>query len=295
MGIKRFAVAFMASVFLASSVAPVTALAYNKSDVEAIYNKSGDKGSYSDGAYTVNGKTISGVYSSDAEAQAAGLSSTVHVTLGGHTYSVSQGSLDSLYSAFSSQVSSESAAASDKSAKGVEDKINKLSTNLNLQADTDSASVALGGFKPLIQTITGILVVVTMLITSLITGVDILYVTTPFARSFLDSHFEGGGGMSRSTDGGGNTFRFISDEALAAVKAQDTGEAKGSAIGKYTTKRIPSLIMLGICLYIFITGQVGLLISIGVRLVSGFINLVGGAFGGGGSVASSGIIMLLGL
>lgn len=287
--------ALMASVFLASSVAPVTALAYSKSDVEAIYNKSGDKGSYSDGAYTVNGKTISGVYSSDAEAQAAGLSSTVHVTLGGHTYSVSQGSLDSLYSAFSSQVSSESAAASDKSAKGVEDKINKLSTNLNLQADTDSASVALGGFKPLIQTITGILVVVTMLLTSLITGVDILYVTTPFARSFLDSHFEGGGGMSRSTDGGGNTFRFISDEALAAVKAQDTGEAKGSAIVKYTTKRIPSLIMLGICLYIFITGQVGLLISIGVRLVSGFINLVGGAFGGGGSAASSGIIMLLGL
>ena len=101
--------------------------------------------------------------------------------------------------------------------------------------------------------------------------------------------------MSRSTDGGGNTFRFISDEALAAVKAQDTGEAKGSAIGKYTTKRIPSLIMLGICLYIFITGQVGLLISIGVRLVSGFINLVGGAFGGGGSAASSGTIMLLGL
>lgn len=295
MGIKRFAVAFMASVFLASSVAPVTALAYSKSDVEAIYNKLGNKGSYSDGAYTVNGKTISGVYSSDAEAQAAGLSSTVHVTLGGHTYSVSQGSLDSLYSALSSQVSSESAAASDKSAKGVEDKINKLSTNLNLQADTDSASVALGGFKPLIQTITGILVVVTMLLTSLITGVDILYVTTPFARSFLDSHFEGGGGMSRSTDGGGNTFRFISDEALAAVKAQDTGEAKGSAIGKYTTKRIPSLIMLGICLYIFITGQVGLLISIGVRLVSGFINLVGGAFGGGGSAASSGLIMLLGL
>ena len=295
MGIKRFAVALMASVFLASSVAPVTALAYSKSDVEAIYNKSGDKGSYSDGAYTVNGKTISGVYSSDAEAQAAGLSSTVHVTLGGHTYSVSQGSLDSLYSAFSSQVSSESAAASDKSAKGVEDKINKLSTNLNLQADTDSASVALGGFKPLIQTITGILVVVTMLLTSLITGVDILYVTPPFARSFLDSHFEGGGGMSRSTDGGGNTFRFISDEALAAVKAQDTGEAKGSAIGKYTTKRIPSLIMLGICLYIFITGQVGLLISIGVRLVSGFINLVGGAFGGGGSAASSGLIMFLGL
>ena len=295
MGIKRFAVALMASVFLASSVAPVTALAYSKSDVEAIYNKSGNKGSYSDGAYTVNGRTVSGVYSSDAEAQAAGLSSTVHVTLGGHTYSVSQGSLDSLYSAFSSQVSSESAAASDKSAKGVEDKINKLSTNLNLQADTDSASVALGGFKPLIQTITGILVVVTMLLTSLITGVDILYVTTPFARSFLDSHFEGGGGMSRSTDGGGNTFRFISDEALAAVKAQDTGEAKGSAIGKYTTKRIPSLIMLGICLYIFITGQVGLLISIGVRLVSGFINLVGGAFGGGGSAASSGIILLLGL
>lgn len=295
MGIKRFAVALMASVFLASSVAPVTALAYSKSDVESIYNKSGDKGSYSDGAYTVNGKTISGVYSSDAEAQAAGLSSTVHVTLGGHTYSVSQGSLDSLYSAFSSQVASESAAASDKSAKGVEDKINALSNNLNLQADTDSASVALGGFKPLVQTIVGIIVVVVMLCTTVITGADILYVTIPFARSFMDSHFEGGGGLSRSTEGGGNTFRFVSDEALAAVKAQDTGEAKGSAIGKYTVRRIPALIMLGICLYIFISGRVGLLIAIGVRLVSGFIDLVGGAFGGGGSAASSGLIMFLGL
>lgn len=295
MGIKRFAVALMASVFLASSVAPVTALAYSKSDVEAIYNKSGDKGSYSDGAYTVNGKTISGVYSSDAEAQAAGLSSTVHVTLGGHTYSVSQGSLDSLYSAFSSQVASESAAASDKSAKGVEDKINALSNNLNLQADTDSATAALGGFKPLVQVVTGIIVVVVMLCTTVITAADILYVTIPFARSFMDSHFEGGGGLSRSTEGGGNTFRFISDEALAAVKAQDTGEAKGSAIGKYTARRIPALIMLGICLYIFISGQVGLLIAIGVRLVSGFIDLVGGAFGGGGSAASSGLIMFYGL
>ena len=287
MGIKRFAVAFMASVFLASSVAPVTALAYSKSDVEAIYNKSGDKGSYSDGAYTVNGKSVSGVYSSDAEAQAAGLSSTVHVTLGGHTYSVSQGSLDSLYSAFSSQVASESAAASDKSAKGVEDKIGKISTSLNLQADTDSASAALSGFRPLVQTIVGIL-------TSLTTGIDILYVAIPLVRSVFDSGFEGGGGLSRSTEGGGHTFRFISDEALAAVKAQDTGESKGNAIWKYTTKRIPYLIALGVCLYIFITGQVGLFINIGVRLVSGFINLLAGAFGGG-SAASSGLIMFLGL
>lgn len=294
MGIKRFAVALMASVFLASSVAPVTALAYSKSDVEAIYNKSGDKGSYSDGAYTVNGKSVSGVYSSDAEAQAAGLSSTVHVTLGGHTYSVSQGSLDSLYSAFSSQVASESAAASDKSAKGVEDKIGKISTSLNLQADTDSASAALSGFRPLVQTIVGILVVLTMLLTSITTGIDILYVAIPLVRSVFDSGFEGGGGLSRSTEGGGHTFRFISDEALAAVKAQDTGESKGNAIWKYTTKRIPYLIALGVCLYIFITGQVGLFINIGVRLVSGFINLLAGAFGGG-SAASSGLIMFLGL
>lgn len=231
MGIKRFAVALMASVFLASSVAPVTALAYSKSDVEAIYNKSGDKGSYSDGAYTVNGKSVSGVYSSDAEAQAAGLSSTVHVTLGGHTYSVSQGSLDSLYSAFSSQVASESAAASDKSAKGVEDKIGKISTSLNLQADTDSASAALSGFRPLVQTIVGILVVLTMLLTSLTTGIDILYVAIPLVRSVFDSGFEGGGGLSRSTEGGGHTFRFISDEALAAVKAQDTGESRVTLSG----------------------------------------------------------------
>ena len=68
---------------------------------------------------------------------------------------------------------------------------------------------------------------------------------------------------------------MFSDDALYAVKvaeeSSDAGGSKKQALGVYLKRRIPMLVLLGICLLYLVSGSIYTLVGYILDLVSGFI------------------------
>ena len=119
-------------------------------------------------------------------------------------------------------------------------------------------------YKPFsgpISTVLGILSILIMAFTGLVMASDIMYIAVPPFRMLV----EGDNGKMKSF--------LVTAAALNAVKAEESAQDGGGtkqALGIYFKNRVIMLIILGICLFYLVQGQIYKLVGIILDLVSGF-------------------------
>lgn len=128
----------------------------------------------------------------------------------------------------------------------------------NTKPDFVTANKIYEPFSGVVGTLLGLGAVLIMTFLGLVIVCDIAYIVLPPFRLVVG-------------DSGGKSARFISHDAIHAVRKAEGAEANKQALGIYFKKRIFALILLGICLLYLVQGQIYTLVGYILDLVSGFL------------------------
>lgn len=143
----------------------------------------------------------------------------------------------------------------------------KLMTTIlaNTKPDFVAANAIYQPFSGIVGTVLGLLSVLLMAFLGIVMVLDISYIALPPMRMLT----------SEESKGKGLKSNLISNDAIYAVRvAEDQNDGDGSkkqALGIYLKRRIPMLILLGICLLYLVQGQIYAFVGWILDLVSGFL------------------------
>lgn len=158
----------------------------------------------------------------------------------------------------------------------INEKVNDITTDMAVEADTGAASVMLSGFKPILELIIGIIAVLITFGMTLFSALDICYIAFPvFRNKCEDAKQSGNAMMTKKSANGDVSLRWVTDDAQYAV-TQGTIDSGKSPWALYFKKRVGSYIFLGIILFILLTGNIAILTNIAVKVVSGIIDILSG-------------------
>ena len=134
----------------------------------------------------------------------------------------------------------------------------------NTKPDFVSANAIWKPFAGPLGVFLGILAVGTLSLLGINIMLDIIYITLPMARLFLNNNKEDGKLLGK----------LVSHAALSAVKEVEEGsdgKGKKQAIGIYFGSKVFELILLGIALLYLVSGNIWTLVGYILDLVSGFL------------------------
>lgn len=138
----------------------------------------------------------------------------------------------------------------------------------------DQANKLMSGFQDILGIAVGLLAYIIVIGLPLFSALDIAYITIPVLRNFADeAKSQGKSSMVKSDGKGGSKFRWISDEAVYAVKQGAMDEGK-SALSIYFGKRVITYIVCAIVLYLLISGNINVVTNIAVNVVSGIMGVL---------------------
>lgn len=136
----------------------------------------------------------------------------------------------------------------------------------NTKPDFVTANQLYQPFSGIVGTVLGILSILLMAFLGVVMVLDISYIALPPMRMFVGESKESGKSLKSN---------LVSNDAIYAVRvAEDSDGTDGSkkqALGVYLKRRIPMLILLGVCLLYLVQGQIYILVSWILDLVSGFL------------------------
>lgn len=169
-----------------------------------------------------------------------------------------------------------------KNADKTKDKVSDITNGLNIEADTYGATALLAGFTPILELALGVLVTLITIGMTLYSTFDIAYLAFPVFRNNCDNAKATGGtgglmgnAMVKKGSNGEASLRFVTDDAQFAVQ-QGSIESGKSPWGIYFKRRIMSYILLAICLFILLTGNISLITDIALKVVAGIMNVLTG-------------------
>lgn len=165
-----------------------------------------------------------------------------------------------------------------KDGENAADDINDITSGLEISADTDTAVTALSGFAPFISVVIGVLVVLISIGMTIFSAFDICYIAFPVFREKCEEAKQTGTGFmagKQNKQTGETKLRFVTDDAQYAVVAADTVQSGKNPFMIYFGKRIISYIFLAILLFILLTGNITIITSLTLDIVSGILELIG--------------------
>lgn len=157
---------------------------------------------------------------------------------------------------------------------GVTNRVSDMIENLELNADTGSATALFKGFEPILNLILGILVTLITVGMTFCSAIDIAYIAFPVFRNRCEDAKMNGGIGTRKTANGETKLAWVTDDAQYATKL-GTIESGQSPWAIYFKRRIMSYIMLAITLFILMTGNITLITNIAINIVSGIMDVLG--------------------
>lgn len=188
------------------------------------------------------------------------------------TIMVTVGGLATTY-VYNTSQESQILAACNSAASSAE--LNTALNSYSLQADIEGASEVMSGFKKPLGVFLGILVTLVTLGMTLFTGLDICYIAFPVFRGKMDTAKSNGTrGLTKTGKDGETKLTFITEDAQYAVVAADMANTGANPFWIYAKKRIVSFCILAILLFIFVTGKINIVANMGVKLVSGILNMI---------------------
>ena len=261
---------FMAVISPAVTVHAAQDLNTTLSDINKGIN--GDKSSYYQKALNEIEDALKG-YSNSTAVDATS------ITVGTTTRSLSASDYNSFKAVAESKliVAQNSAnSVQDGSVDSVKNDItNMVKNEFNIKADTGAATKALEGFREPIQMIVGILSWVVITGLGLFTALDIAFITQPVFRGWYSDSAQSGSKVTGTTDKktGEAKLRWISDEAVYAVKVATLGEGK-SALSIYLFKRMAAYVITAIVIFMLLTGNIQIFVNLALDLVAGIIEQI---------------------
>lgn len=254
----------------------IPAFAASEGEVVAAYNALSEedkkKVEYSNGELKIGDDSVA-VYANKSDAEADG-ATTVPVTLGNSTYYFTEEALNECKTSLENLKSTTDTKDKDQSVEKAAGDVKKIS-EAGIRANLDAAQDTLSGFSEILGVLLGILAYLIMMMLTVFTTIDIAYITIPPFRSLCDDTGakSGGSGAMGSTNKstGEAKFRWVTDEAMYSVQTA-TVESGKSAVVTYLGKRIFAIILVGIAIYLLLTGNIGLIMNLSLKMVSGIIN-----------------------
>lgn len=156
----------------------------------------------------------------------------------------------------------------------VGEKVNQMTEGFALEADVAAASTMLSGFKPILQLVIGIIVLLITFGMTLFSSFDVAYIAFPVFRNKCEDYKqEGNRMMTKKTSNGGTQLRWVTDEAQYAVQASTT-EGGTSPWGIYFKKRVISYIFLAIILFTLVTGNISIITDVALKVVQGIMDVL---------------------
>lgn len=141
------------------------------------------------------------------------------------------------------------------------DKIESITDDTKIEADTKKASEALSGVTPIISGFLGGAVILITLGMTVFSAIDIVYIVFPATRNFLEN-------ANSKTK-----IQIVTDDAMVAIK-QSSIESGKTPMGTYFARRVVSYIILSVMLFIILTGNISLITNLALRVVSGLLEIL---------------------
>ena len=155
------------------------------------------------------------------------------------------------------------------------DKMQGLTNNLDINADTAGAGVMLSGLAPIINLFLGIIATFIMFGMAISSSLDICYIAFPvFRNKCEDMKAEGNKHGTKKGANGEVKLRWVTDDAQYAVNATVTEGNGKSPWTLYFKKRVAAYIFLTIIMFILLTGNITLITDIALKVVSGIMNVL---------------------
>lgn len=156
-------------------------------------------------------------------------------------------------------------------------KMEGLTNNLDISADTAGAGVMLSGLQPVINLALGIIATLIMFGMAISTSLDLCYIAFPtFRNKAEDAKTSGNSMMTRKNSNGDTSLRWVTDDAQYAISSTVTEGTGRSPYSVYFKKRVASYIFLTIIMFILLTGNITLITDIALKIVSGVLEVLQG-------------------
>lgn len=154
-------------------------------------------------------------------------------------------------------------------------KMQGLTNNLDINADTQGAGVMLSGLAPIINIVLGIIATFIMFGMAISSSLDICYIAFPvFRNKCEDMKASGNSVMTKKGANGDVRLRWVTDDAQYAVNSTVTEGNGKSPWAAYFKKRVAAYILLTIIMFILLTGNITLITDIALKVVSGILNVL---------------------
>lgn len=160
--------------------------------------------------------------------------------------------------------------------KEVGDKLSDITEGLSISADTKGASTMLVGFKPIIELILGVILVVIIFLMAIYTTFDIFYIAFPLFRNKTEQlKYSQNPMIAGKTSTGEAKVRWVTDDAIFAIQ-KATVESGKNPWGVYLGKRLVSYVLLSVAIYILLSNNITLIVDIALNLVQGIMDILSG-------------------
>ena len=159
------------------------------------------------------------------------------------------------------------------------EKVSDIADNLDIGADTETASMLLRGFIPVISLVLGFMVILITTGMTIFSAFDLIYIAFPPFRNSCEeakqtASANGKGNAMAKNSGGQTKLRFVSDDAVFAVTSTETAQTGKNPFIVYFGSRLISYIVLAILLFILLTGNITIFTDIAIKAVSGVLELI---------------------
>lgn len=174
----------------------------------------------------------------------------------------------------------DSLARNHADAERAKKQVDNVAAGFGVVPDINGAGAALDGLIGPLSLVIGIVCVVVMVAMTALTACDLLYLTVPFFREKSDAAVQNSGGRggvaTTSKKTGELKPRWITDEAYYSVRQSIEANYAKNPLTTYLGRRIWAFIALGVVIYILFTGNITLIVSFVINIVS---SMMGGLQG----------------
>lgn len=180
------------------------------------------------------------------------------------------------YSAMNNCLSKVGESATDvRTVSGTKSELQGMTDTLKLGADVNGGSEALSSVAPLIQQVTGIIVIIVLLGMAVFTAFDVVYLVFPVAKDKMDTAARSGNTAVSKTNAstGEAKFRFVTDEAIQSY--QTATESGANPLFVYLKKRLISYIAVAIVVYILMTGNLAVIVNFILTMLESIFGMFG--------------------
>lgn len=159
--------------------------------------------------------------------------------------------------------------------QGAKSQIDELVENINSRADIAGGADSLKSVMPLVNTITGIMVVIVLLGMAIFTAFDVAYLVFPVAKQQMDKAGSSGGTMASKTDAktGEAKFRWVTDDAIQSyTEATESGK---HPLTTYLKKRLLSYIAVAVVVFMLMSGNLAVIINFILQMLGSVFEMLG--------------------